>query len=753
MILKDYQKNAVESLLKFTRKLLGKDGQRICVLKAPTGSGKTIMMADFLNELAQEKLPREYAVLWISSHDLHTQSKEKLENYLKDSSYSFSLLEEITGNEFNANEIVFVNWHKLSRKKDGEWNAILMRENEKDRNLQTFVRNTKKKQRYIILVVDESQYYYWSEQNQEIVNEIISPDLTIEVSATPKIEPSREDERSGDAGYIEVKFEDVVEAEIIKKDVIVNREIGKFANLQTAADEGVIDAAIAKREELFNAYKEEKVKINPLLLIQLPSESQTTSALDRSTLEHVEKYLADEHEITVENGKLAIWLSDKKENLENITKLSDKAEVLIFKQAIALGWDCPRAQILVMLREIGSITFEIQTVGRIMRMPEVKHYENEELNSAYIYTNLPKISVSNDDNAQKYYQTFSAKRNASYKPVGLPSVYLKRIDFGDLTLSFRGLFSEEANKRFKILAKDSASVAYKKADKDLELYDSELTRPVIADALIENIDEAKDIIGDQVEFAIPEEELKYRFEQFAKLTSLPFAPVRSHTKIQMAIYEWFDKALGYSKKSRLEIQKAVVCSATNQKIFKEIIEAAKERFRSVRKQEQAEKQQKKQYKWDVPVIDYYSEKNELTSANNYAMDKCYLLSGRSRQEREFEDLLNRSDQAWWYKNGTGKETYFAIQYTDPKTGLDRAFYPDYIIRKKDGSVGIFDTKSGFTASEAEATPKSDALQEYIKKNKGTFGGIVQTTNTGTFVFTGKKYSDDLSQKGWERLEI
>ena len=44
-------------------------------------------------------------------------------------------------------------------------------------------------------------------------------------------------------------------------------------------------------------------------------------------------------------------------------------EVLIFKQAIATGWDCPRASILVMLRDIKSVTFEIQTVGRILRMP------------------------------------------------------------------------------------------------------------------------------------------------------------------------------------------------------------------------------------------------------------------------------------------------------------------------------------------------------------------------------------------------
>ena len=48
---------------------------------------------------------------------------------------------------------------------------------------------------------------------------------------------------------------------------------------------------------------------------------------------------------TTENGRLAIYLSDKdnKINLENIEKNENEVEDMIFKQAIALGWDCPRA--------------------------------------------------------------------------------------------------------------------------------------------------------------------------------------------------------------------------------------------------------------------------------------------------------------------------------------------------------------------------------------------------------------------------
>lgn len=757
MILAQYQKIAVDSLLAQTKKLLVKDGERVCVFKAPTGSGKTIMVADYLKQITAEHLGKEYAFVWISSNDLHTQSKAKLEAYLADSRYTFSFLEEIQNNQFSENEIVFVNWHSLTKKgRMGEWSNILMRDNESDRNLPAFVRNTKEAGKEIVLIVDESHHHYWSDQSQELVHEVIAPKLTIEVSATPSIEPRAEETAVGNAGYVVVPFDEVVRAEMIKSETIINKEIGKYKDLRNSADEAILDASISQRERLKKLYKQESSIVNPLLLIQLPSESQSTSALDKTKLEMVQAYLKETHDITVENGKLAIWLSDTKENLEGIEKIDNNVDVLIFKQAIALGWDCPRAQILVMFREIRSVTFEIQTVGRILRMPEVKYYDTEELNSAFVYTNLGEIKIAHDDTSQKFFNVYPSHREAGYTPIGLPSVYLSRIDFGDLTLSFRTLFIEEANKRFGITSRDIGDIAYKKADKDLELYLEELTNPVISDAVIDNIDGARDIVGDVVEFPVPEADLKYKFEMFAKVSSLPFAPVRSHTKIQQAIYDWFDNFLGYADKSRAEIQRTVVCSEVNQKIFSQIIESAKKYFREVQQEEQKTKQRRKEYVWDVPAVDYFNENYERVEIANNAMSPCYLSKNRSNPEKDFESMLAKSENiSWWYKNGESKEAYFAVSYTHPVDGLKHAFYPDFIVQMKDGSLGIFDTKSGFTATSEETRSKSDALQAYIgtNKKKKLFGGIVVFDRTGAFVFTGKKYIPDLGSKGWEHLEI
>lgn len=758
MQLKNYQKIAVDKLVKISKTLLAKDGNRVCVLKAPTGSGKTIVVADFLQQLATEQLPNQYAFIWISGNNLHEQSRHKLESYLEASRYTFSYLEDIQDNQFKENEIAFVNWHSLIHqdRQTGEYTNVFMRDNEQDRNLRTYINNTKERGLQIILIVDEAHYHYWSAKSQELVQDVIAPTLTIEVSATPKLEPSGEDIVNEDAGLVSIKFEDVVAEGMIKTEVVINPEIGDYTDFDKAADEAIIDAAIVKQQELTKLYKNSEIDVNPLILIQLPNESATTSALDKTKMEFIEKYLDKQYGISVAKHNLGIWLSERKDNIDTITANDDEVRVLVFKQAIALGWDCPRAQILVMFRDIQSVTFEVQTVGRILRTPEAKHYEENELNRAFVYTNLGKIQIAQDKESKGYFQVYPAHRQPNLGKVGLPSTYLSRLDYGDLTLTFRRLFIEEANKYFGIKDNDFPHVAKDKADKKLDLLPEELTKPVIADAIISQIDTAKDIIGGTVQFSVAEDELKYNFEMFAKLTSLPYAPVRSHTKVQQAIYDWFDNFLGYQKQSRLEIQRIVVCSETNQKIFREIIETAKERFKAERRKEKEARQTKREYSWDVPPIDYFNELYEKASCPNYVIDECFLLKERPSTEKNFEKELCGSKQVkWWYKNRTDKETYFAIPYIHPTDNAWHSFYPDYIVAYEDGSIGIYDTKAGFTSELKETAAKSNALQKYItaNKDKKLKGGIVVGKTSGLFVFADNNYVPKTDDKGWLRLEI
>jgi type III restriction enzyme len=82
--------------------------------------------------------------------------------------------------------------------------------------------------------------------------------------------------------------------------------------------------------------------------------------------------------IILGDDRLSVWLDDENKidrNLDKISENSAPQEYLLFKQAVDTGWDCPRAQILLKFRESDSEVFNIQVLGRILRMPEQKHYQ------------------------------------------------------------------------------------------------------------------------------------------------------------------------------------------------------------------------------------------------------------------------------------------------------------------------------------------------------------------------------------------
>lgn len=184
--------------------------------------------------------------------------------------------------------------------------------------------------------------------------------------------------------------------------------------------------ALAKRTELEAAYKREGSAIRPLLLIQMPNDSATESAYDKAMRFQIEEML-EKNGISTKNEKLAVWLSNEKVHLEGIREKNGKQEALIFKQAIALGWDCPRAAVLLIFRELKQESFTIQTVGRILRMPEQRHYTQEDvLNYGYVYTDLSSsmITIVKDDLG--YISMEKATRLKEYEAIDLPSVYIHR---------------------------------------------------------------------------------------------------------------------------------------------------------------------------------------------------------------------------------------------------------------------------------------------------------------------------------------
>ncbi len=101
--------------------------------------------------------------------------------------------------------------------------------------------------------------------------------------------------------------------------------------------------AYQKQRNLRAAFLNLHRNINPLIIVQIPNKSEVLQ-------DEVERWF-EQQGVTYENRQLAVWLSDRHENLDNIDNNNAEPVAVIIKQAVATGWDCPRAQILVKLRD------------------------------------------------------------------------------------------------------------------------------------------------------------------------------------------------------------------------------------------------------------------------------------------------------------------------------------------------------------------------------------------------------------------
>jgi type III restriction enzyme len=96
---------------------------------------------------------------------------------------------------------------------------------------------------------------------------------------------------------------------MIKEGIILNPALNVTNSMGLTSNQWLVKEALDKRNEIAKAYEKLGVKINPLLLIQLPNDSsERTTSEDETIKEEVIAYLDTIKSINTANGKLAIWL-------------------------------------------------------------------------------------------------------------------------------------------------------------------------------------------------------------------------------------------------------------------------------------------------------------------------------------------------------------------------------------------------------------------------------------------------------------
>lgn len=759
--LKNYQRDAVDELKGYIELGFRSKNRKEVVFKAPTGSGKTFMAASLFEELAGEHSDINFCILWAcpGKGELHKQSHDAVKTYLGGNPVCSLLEEDFFGSrKFIKNkEIVFINWEKLIQKDKGTgaWANNLMKDQE-GMNFIDVIDQTKKNGTKVVLVVDESHIGSSAKARiQEFINTIIIPSILLEMSATPL----------NDHIDVEVNPEDVIKEGMIKEDVIVNEGIKKEDKSLEEKDSEllILEKGFAKREEIVKKYAELNTNVNPLVLIQIPNVDEGEAK------KLVIKDFLREKGITEANGKLKLWCDnhdpfDKKE----IRKNNDITEYLIFKTAVATGWDCPRAHILVKFREGKSETFETQTIGRILRTAEAKSYDDPLLDNAYIFTNIWTFETKQDSYNPNKIKTEWTKMREGYTQLRvwaqtkLISFYRSRQeDYNSADSRFGEYLFKSFMKRMGLTEEDRNNVLFNDPDRleDAGLKLETNTGDVILEETnlgMENIAEERTITGNAVNVQMSENDVQAQYNAIIRDNLNGLAYVRSKSPINTAIMDVLSTFIkGFPRAEKVKKYMQIVVN--NRELFAEVISEATAEFRQMLSVNAG----KKGVRYDFKIEEsraYSSETHTTLLGIKSLYNPLFVLKNASGQvnylEKNFLQYLDTQNVVEWYwENGSElMRINFGISYNN---GMN-TFQPDFIIKFKDGSVGIFDTKPNDETNLADTTVKNEALRDYlydINQNRGydpkVVGGIVCQSGTQFYLFEGRDYHDyNSNHDGW-----
>ncbi len=740
-----FQQKAVRKLVDETIDLLRLTGHRkTLIFKAPTGSGKTVMASQLLADLTKELQSRgdspysQVAFIWIAPNKLHQQSYFKMKNYFTETRLLRPVMyDEIDQSEgvIKAGEILFVNWESINKDKN-----VMVRDSEQNASLYEITRRTQEEQGLPIVVVIDEEHLFWSKSADKSAKVLqrINPKVEIRISATPKTNSDHK---------VTIERQEVVNEEMIKKQVVLNPDITKGYNDENELNIHLIQCALQKRKLLAEAYKKEGANINPLLLIQLPNDtSESMTSEDTAIAEQVKTYLREIKDITTKNKKLAVWLSNEKENLDGLEEADNMTEVLLFKQAIALGWDCPRAAVLLIFRKLQSNQFTIQTVGRILRMPEQMFYKNDLLNVGYVYTDISKdqIQIVAEDMDYLNKDALQAIRRENLQNVALQSYYsvYKSSDRNRLGPDFKKELIDCFSRNWLVkwqqfsFSFDDEETTVPEPPQNLAEQNRkqvEQNQHIKFDVLRLGVEVPENIVFQNELGIIDVEKNKHEFARSAGEVR------RIYIDYCRSLLGSFEKAhstdvlAGYLLQAMEELFELfetdamkVILYHANKPKFTDIIQKALANYERKLQERQREAKERafEKYTWEVPAERLYKESTHhvMPQIEEHALLPFIELNTVSTPERRFSEFLeaNKAYIDWWYKNGDEGKQHYSIPYENSQ-GEKALFYVDFVVRMKNGQVFLFDTKT--ENSDSEAPNKHNALIDYMA-DKDLQGGVI-----------------------------
>lgn len=370
------------------------DGAPQICIKVPTGGGKTFIASSAIKTIYDFLPTHKKVVLWlVPSETILSQTLANLKNpehpYRQklNSDFSsrieiYSKSEALNGQNFNTTTVneqlsIFVMSFDSFRIRNKEGRKVY----QENSNLSSFTKDFPSNDPLVegaditslmqvfnhlnpVIIVDESHNAV-SDLSMGMLRDL-NPALVLDLTATPRTNSNV------------ISFVDAMQ---LKKEKMVKLPVIVY---NRPSQKQVIVDALDLRSKLEKMAQENEMKtgvyIRPIVLFQ----AQPKTDDDNTTFEVLKDNLI---KIGIPKDEIAIKTANVNE-LKNINLLDKNCKIkyIVTVNALKEGWDCPFAYILASLSNKTSTVDVEQIVGRILRQPYTRNYENNLLNMSYVLT-------------------------------------------------------------------------------------------------------------------------------------------------------------------------------------------------------------------------------------------------------------------------------------------------------------------------------------------------------------------------------
>lgn len=328
------------------------------LIEAPTGAGKTLMAGTLIERFSQQE-----RVVWFwfaPFKGVVGQTADSLRGQFKGLRLR-ELADDRSAEQSRAGDVFVTTWQSVATRAKDKRNV--RKDGDSNPSIDTLVKSLRAQGLRVGVVVDEAHHGFGEgTQAAKFFHDVLRPEYTVLITATPDDSEIKAFEKAlgiAELHRIRVSRRDAVDEGLIKQGVkcaayFVAPEKRALVDLEgTALRDGV-----AAHRKIKRLLAEGEKPLVPLLLVQAgEGKKDDPEALKARLLR-----------MGFTEDQIAVHTADEPDPDLLALANDESREVLIFKMAVALGFDAPRAFTLVSMRAARDTDFGVQLVGRILRV-------------------------------------------------------------------------------------------------------------------------------------------------------------------------------------------------------------------------------------------------------------------------------------------------------------------------------------------------------------------------------------------------